>query len=595
MTVTNPGDNPPMGGSPNSPTSQYQPNAFPPISGTDGTPPPEPVEESGGSRVRWLIAGLATILVVGIVIALILVYGQRPAATSALPEYAPANSALYAELRLDLPGDQRESVVEFMSKFPGFADPSTFEQKINDSLDQLLLNTGSGLSWTQDIEPWFGGQIAVFGSMSGEGVFAPSITAVLSVKDRTRLDQLIAARTAGGATTGHYYREIPVWTDASGGGAFTVTNEAFILSLRSEDLHTALDVKAGAAPNLATNTDFSESMATLSGDRLAAVYIDADALGDALENLGGALGPGVSPFDLGLQTGAMSGKVLVELRAESDHVVLTSRARPAPGTTPQIVVPDGPTTIADRMPPDSMAYVGLHGTGVIVKTGIQQMLALAGQSAVDTTDFDQIEEYLGMPMEEFLDFLDETAISFTAGPEGTYSGGLIGTVSDEAVARERLGRVVSAIRLAITFGEVPLPVTIEEVPHGAATLTVFRLEGQPGMDLPFSSISYTVTGGQLLIGVDSFVTDALDRDPANSLAAQPRFGAALDAAGADNGAVFYVDIGRARGAFEELMPDEQRARYEAEIRQYVAPLSQFIFTSSMDGEDTVTRMLLFVE
>lgn len=584
MTVTNPGDNPPMGGSP------YQPGAFPPIPGPDGMPPLEPVEASGGSRVRWLIAGLATILVVGAVIAAILIYGQRPAAMSALPEYAPASSAVYAELRLDLPGDQRDKVVEFMSNFPGFADPATFEQKMTDSLDQLLLNTGSGLSWTQDVEPWFGGQIAVFGSISGEQLSTPSITAVLSVKDRARLDQLIAARTASGGTTGHYYREIPVWTNGSGVGAFTVTNDAFILSLRSEDLHTVLDVKAGAVPSLATNTDFSESMATLSGDGLAAVYIDGDALGGALENLRGNVG-----LVGGLQTGAPAGKVLVELRAESDHIVLNSRARPAPGSTPLVPMTNGPTTLADRMPPDSMVYVGLHGTGAIVKTSIEQMLTLRGQSGVNTSGLDEIEEYLGMPMEDFLDFVDEAAISFTAGPEGTYSGGLIGTVTDEAVARERLGRVVSAIRLAITFGDVPLPVTIEEVPHGTATLTVFHLDDQPGMDLPFSSISYTITDGQLLLGVDSFVTDALDRDPGNSLASQPRFRAALDAAGADNWALFYVDIGRARDAFEGLMPLEQRARYDAEIRQYVAPFSQFILTSSMDGEDTITRMLLFVE
>lgn len=585
MTVTNPGDNPPMGGSP------YQPGAFPPIPGPDGMPPLEPVEASGGSRVRWLIAGLATILVVGAVIAAILIYGQRPAAISVLPEYAPANSAVYAELRLDLPGDQRDKVVEFMSNFPGFADPATFEQKMTDSLDQLLLNTGSGLSWTQDVEPWFGGHIAVFGSINGSGEehFSPSITAVLSVKDRTRLDQLIAARTAGGVTTGHYYREIPVWTtDATGGGAFTVTNDAFILSLRSEDLHTVLDVKAGAVPNLTTSTDFSQSMATLSGDRLAAVYIDGDALGGALENLGGGVIGG-------LQAGAASGKVLIELRAESDHIVLNSRARPAPGSTPLVPMTNGPTTLADRMPADSMVYVGLQGTGAIVKTSIEQMLTLAGQSGVATSGLEEIEEYLGMPMEDFLDFVDEAAISFTAGPDGTYSGGLIGTVTDEAVARERLGRVVSAIRLAITFGDVPLPVTIEEVPHGTATLTVFHLDDQPGMDLPFSSISYTITDGQLLLGVDSFVTDALDRDPGNSLASQPRFRAALDAAGADNWAMFYVDIGRARDAFEGLMPLEQRARYDAEIRQYVAPFSQFILTSSMDGEDTITRMLLFVE
>jgi hypothetical protein len=552
------------------------------------------VDEGGGSRVRWLVAGLATLLVVGAVIAGILLYTQRPAALSALPGYAPAGSAIYAELRLDLPGDQRDNVVEFMSKFPGFADPSTFDQKINDSLDQLLLNTGTGFSWTRDIEPWFGGQIAVFGSITGnEQREIPSITAVISVKDRTTLDQLIAVRTAGGGTTGHYYREIPIWTMGSGGGAFTVTDDAFIVSTRSEDLHTALDVKAGAVPSLATNTDFSESMATLSGDRLAAVYVDGDALAGAFQNLGGVPG-----FSNDLQIGgAASGKFLVELRAESDHIVLSSRARPAPGSTPLVPMVNGSTTLADRMPPDSMVYFGLHGTGAILKSSIEQMLTLMAQSPVpiDTTDQDELEEYLGMPVEDFLDFLDEAAVSFTAAPDGTFSGGLIGTVTDEVVARERLGRVVSAIRLAISFGDIPLPVTIEEVPHGEATLTVFHLQEQPGMDVPFNSITYTVTDGQLLLGVDSFVTDALDRDPGNALASQPRFEAALDAAGADNSAVFYVDIGAARGKLEEFMPADQRTQYEADIRPYVAPFSQFIVTSSMDGDDTVTRMLLFVE
>ena len=584
MTVTS-GDNPPSG------DSHYEPGAFQPIPGPGGMPPLEPVNAGGGGRVRWLIAGLATILVIGVVIAAILVYGQRPAAVSALPEYAPASSAVYAEFRLDLPGDQRDRVIEFMSKFPGFADPATFEQKMNDSLDQLLLNTGLGLSWTQDVEPWFGGQIAVFGSISGERMAVPSFSAVLSVKDRAPLDALIAARRgAGGGTSGHYYREIPVWTDSFGGSAFTLTDDALILSTRSEDLHTALDVKAGAAPSLATNTDFSESMATLNGDRLAAVYIDADALRAAIENLGG-----VGPMELGLQAGAMSGKVLVELRAESNHVALTARSRPQPGTTPQLMFTSGPTTVAERMPADSMVYVGVHGTGAILKSGIQQMLGLAGQSGVDTGQLRQVDQYLGMPMEDFLDFLGETAVTFSAGADGSYSGGLIGTVSDEALARERLGRIVSAIRLAATFGEVPLPVTIEEVPHGPATVTVFRLQQQPGMDLPFTSISYTVANGQLLLGVDSFVTDALDRLPGDSLASDPRFKAALDAAGVDNMAVFYVDIGRARIALEEQMPADVRARYETEVRQYLAPLSQLIITSSMDGDDTIGRMLLFVE
>lgn len=126
---------------------------------------PPPADGKGGSsRLRWIVAGLATILVVATLGGVLFLAAPRAGAASATAHYAPADTGMYAEVRLDLPGDQRDNLAAFMSHFPGFADQAAFQQKLDETLDTLLSNKSNGaLDWNNDVKPWFGGQIAVFG------------------------------------------------------------------------------------------------------------------------------------------------------------------------------------------------------------------------------------------------------------------------------------------------------------------------------------------------------------------------------------------------------------------------------------------------
>ena len=65
-----------------------------------------------------------------------LVTGQS--STSTVLGYVPADTIVYGEVRLDLPGDQRAAVGEFLSKFPGFADQAALDTKLDEVLDQLV-------------------------------------------------------------------------------------------------------------------------------------------------------------------------------------------------------------------------------------------------------------------------------------------------------------------------------------------------------------------------------------------------------------------------------------------------------------------------
>ena len=71
-----------------------------------------------------------------------LLVGRAPDAT--ILGYVPQNTVMYGELRLDLPGDQRQAAGQFLSKFPGFADQAALEGKLDEVLDQLIKDASKG-------------------------------------------------------------------------------------------------------------------------------------------------------------------------------------------------------------------------------------------------------------------------------------------------------------------------------------------------------------------------------------------------------------------------------------------------------------------
>ncbi len=101
----------------------------------------------------------------------------------------PADSVAYAEVRLDLPGNQQAELAKVLSAFPGFDDQAAFPTKINEVLDQLVGKASDGKqSYTADIEP---GSAASSASASdpcpsGADASAARFLALASVKDAAK-------------------------------------------------------------------------------------------------------------------------------------------------------------------------------------------------------------------------------------------------------------------------------------------------------------------------------------------------------------------------------------------------------------------------
>jgi hypothetical protein len=564
-----------------------------------GPPPGEPAPRRS-SRLRWVAALVATAIVVvaGVAVAMLAGGSRTPPALG--PTFLPAGSAAYLEARLDLPGDQRERIAQFIGHFPGFADPSTFERKVDDVFDDLLgRSTGNLVTWTRDIKPWFGGQIAL-GLPSMPDPSAPSdsrapFVVAFSVSDRSALEgwlDQVGSFAPGLALSEEAYGGSTIVTATMGDGpsdafAWVVTDDLWIVGQRDEDIRAAIDIRAGRAPGLATSEPFASSFGKLPVDRLGAFYLDVGSLGALLEPMT------VEQPGLGAALDQLPRSIVGSLRAESDRVTLESRIIPGP-ETPALTARS--TTLAARMPAETSFYLETRDVGRTIHTFIQQVLA-SDAVPVPEEQLEQAEDFLGAPVEEFFDWIADVAIAVDVEDQQGQLG-IVATVTDETLAVRRMERLATAARAALVLaGEAPVELVEEE--HAGTTITTIRATSDLELpaDLPIeASVSFAISGGQFLLGTGTFVTDALDRQQADSLAADPRFADALTAAGgAENTGVVFVDLGRIRTAAEAYLSPEQRATYDRDISPYVTPLDRLVSVVVLDGQELVSRTLIFVK
>jgi hypothetical protein len=84
--------------------------------------------------------------------------------------------------------------------------------------------------------------------------------------------------------------------------------------------------------------------------------------------------------------------------------------------------------------------------------------------------------------------------------------------------------------------------------------------------------------------------------PANSLASNPRFRAALDSVGgASNNSDFWFDLTGLRTALEPLVPADSQAVYQTSIKPWVAPFDYVIGAGKSDGQQVESRFAVVVK
>lgn len=571
--------------------------SFPSVQPTGGTPTVVAVR-----RPRWqqtlFGSGGAALLLAALAVALLLVFaltGSAPAATEVAYRYVPADAAFAAEVRLDLPGDQRDELVDFATGLPGFdGELAVFEQidaLLSDAVEEI---GGPDADYARDVEPWFEGWMVMAGPPESLGGDRPSGLLILGVGDRAAAETAMPRLRGEGSWVAEEHRGTTLWTRGGGSAgdgpaAYAVLDEVLIVAGDAAELRAALDAGSGESAGLLDEPAFASSWRALPEGRLMAFWADAAAADELPMDLSEL------PFDRDLpdrplptgqieifagkcgsflpQAETVSGALLVRDgrgHLEMRTVYLDGAELPA----------NADRRLADRLPADTFAYV----EGDLGHAGDRLAACLDG-TGLDAEDAAELRESL--------ETIDQAigwagAGAFAARWDGSRLGmGAIAMVEDRAAAEA----AVADLRSHLADGEHG-PVRISETSHAGVTVVEARFEEDTGDDAsdaaPEPVLAWALTSDVVIVGVDgAFVRAVLDTATGAGLRSDAAFQAAINAAGGFGGAgAAYLDVPTAMAVHEALdLGDGSDERHD------LAGLASSAMVSRVDGDAVLTRVV----
>jgi hypothetical protein len=575
---------------------------------------PEPlISPARPVRPRWAVVVTAAVVVlaasIGVVLGSFLI-GPRGGAAAAAAGYVPANATVYYEMRLDLPGDQRAMLEQFLGHFSGVDLDTVLGAGLDTALDQAFSSSGSGYTYTKDLKPWLNGQLAVAlvgypSVIGGSPASMPTALLFVGARDSAAATQLLGrirsdAATAGSQATSEQYAGATIWkwTTLSGTTfgpqlaiSATVTADQLIVGVGKDVLHTALDVHAGKADSLADRSEFRDGLARLPVDRVATYAIDSKAIADAVSKDLASASPGLAAaFNTFTDSGASFG--VGSARFEGSQIVADAATTYASGTQ----VRGAPVGLTTHVPGDALVYAASADVGpMLTKFADAVKSAVAGTPNAD--QLQQFESALGTDLKSFVSWIGDVA--FVASWDGHEpSMGLVITTSDAHEASVRLLQLQGLLQLSALNGGPKA--TVSEAQHGSARITTIKFDtGATGTGIPAwaTTVQYTVTDDRVVIGLgEKFVASVLNTTEATSLAGRQRFRDAASAAGGSTDeAAFWLDLAAVRDAIVAAAPADGLAEYHSKAEMWVKPFDYAISVSHASGGSLTNRMVIAVK
>ena len=585
-----------------SPTTPYEPADSLPATrvghvAADGTTSSLPPAR-GRSSTRWILALLGVLIVAAGTALIVSLAGGRPSQSVALG-YMPATTYTYAEFRFDLPGDQRQKLAGFLANFPGFKDQTQVDVKLTDVLDRIVRAASKDKqTWSADIKPWFGGQVAVgmglppAGSMLGggmtQGMGATGLESGLfavSITDRAKASAWIAALDTTHIRRGtHGNADYFDTADRPEMFAVAVTDK-LILAGSAANVKAAVDSNGNTA--FAQDAEVKAALATVDKDYVMLSVVRTKAYLTEAVKAAASIQPGM------LEGTQMDETLLAMLpawqiqtaRFESDALVASST-----GGAYQIgyETTNRASGLVGHVPAKTIVYLDYHDVGPALKALSEKFRALPEAKPA----FEQIDRALSLlgGFDAAFGWWGDTAVVVSSLADGTIGGGLVIKPRDAAAA----DRLLTVLNGSLAFAGGSAGVVTRTEDHNGTKVTIADLSGANGMNpagLPVgykAEVAWATNADITVIGYGAtFVKEVLDAGPGASLGDDARFKGLLNRVGAENISLAFVDVAGIRGLIEPLLtlalPAEQMQAYNTEIKPYLEHLDAMIGANRKDG------------
>lgn len=549
-----------------------------------------------GIALRWILAVVGIIVVIAGSAIIVSLAGGRPASSVALG-YMPTSIISYSELRFDLPGDQRQKLASFLhtGKFPGFADQAAIQPKVEDLYDRFVRWVSKDAqSYSTDIQPWFGGQVAIGqGLPSGRSVLGVSaagsqdVLFVATVTDRAKaIDWLV--RTGESATINRStYNGADLFAAAAGSeDAFAIAiTDKVLLGGNLTAVKAAVDTNG--AGKLGEDADVKAALATVDRDY---VLLTVGRTRAAMESLAKML---TGQAGVNLEESRIDDTLLAlvptwaasSARFEDDALVFTS-ASPAWSIDPK--AKNEPSDLLGHVPANAILYYDSHDVGPTISAYVAKFRALPELKSA----FDQMDQSLSIlgGLDALVGWWGDTAVAIAPGPNGTIGGGLLIKPRDAAAA----DRLVTVLRGFVSLGGAQAGLKLRDEDHNGTKITIVDFSQVPGSGAASmppgykAEIAWSSSADLVVVGYGrDFVASVLDAKPGASLADDARFKTLLGRVGSENITASFVDLAAIRTLIEPLAQADATADewafYTKEIQPYLSPFDAVVQATRTDG------------
>ena len=570
-----------------------------------------------GGRVRWAAALAIVILILGTTAAVAAIITGRSAGSTVIG-YAPANTTMYMEVRLDLPGDQRQAIGAFLQKFPGFKDQAALDTKLDEVLDDLVREaTDNQQTYTGDIKPWFDGELAYsMGPLPPAAALkdpAKSIgdfrvLALVSIKDPAGAQAWLDAQLtkAGATSTTEAYQgdTIHLFQESQGiQPAYAIVDGKVIAIGDESSVKAAIDTNGSGG--FADEPGPKAALGSVSGDHVGFAYTALRPLLAWSEQLSESMGAGAGASAAPAVTAAML-KAIPEwaaywLKFQDDAIVMEA-------TLPKPETAIGPTEnrsskIAEHIPSTAVVAATTNDLGKNLKQALDYYRSEPSFKSM----IDQIDQGLSLVGGE------DAAVGWVGDSaavvdlvDGTPEGGLIVSPTDP----ENAQKLFTALRGFLALAGTQQGITVTDEDYNGTKITIVdlgdisKLAGTAGSDvqvLPLPAghvqIAYAVTDQVVVIGSGpGFVKHVLDTTAGTSLAANDDYKKLVDRVGPTTGTIF-VDITAIREAAEKVVSANDPAGYKTyttDIKPFVEPFDALIEAGSVSGDLTKSVVVITV-
>jgi uncharacterized protein DUF3352 len=571
------------------PGESPQPESSPALSPVAAGLTPAP-SRSWLSRYRLVaFSALGALLVSAVAVAAVLLLTQP---NPSIEKMVPATHDLLVIANLNPSVAQKVNLLRAIHSFP---DTST-DPAISTKLDEAFKD--AGLSFTNDVQPWLGGEVGMSGKINYETSADSPFALFATSRDDTKAKAALAKFRSG--TVGKKYR----WRDETYNGisiasgtptqtsakpvAYSYVDHVVVAASSAAVIHEIIDTDQGRTARLVDSSDFKATMTLLPSDRVGMGYLAGKSLAAGVKTQmtkPSSLGlPALKTIDdlnalqgIGSALSATATGVAFDLAVKLDVTKLT------PATRQAFVATGRPDAVLRWIPKSTDGFLAIANVDRSIKTLLDQFGT--NPSVKESTDAVGLTGPTGILPHLTGDLGLEVELGSSSIPTGAI---LIGT-NDAAAMNAFFGK------LLVLAAETSRQKTGTGIARTTYRGTVITSWTSPDLSLvPGLVPSYAAVDGMgILASSPAEVKAVIDAHLSGSnIMADPTYQAASAASLTKPMGIMYVNVARVVDAIEKLPTG---SAIDTKAAAYLAPLKAFMLTATSQTDDALERFFVAIK